>query len=72
MVCKLKGNSYIVRSLSFHPNGILLACGSLDNIIKLWDVKLKNIVNTFLGHSDQITKVKFFPDGEFLGSCSID
>ena len=40
-ICTLTGHSNEVRSVAWSPDGKILASGSCDNSIKLWDPKTK-------------------------------
>jgi WD40 repeat protein len=46
----LSGHSDWVRSVTFSSDGVLLASGSDDKTIKLWDVQTGGIIKTFSGH----------------------
>jgi WD40 repeat protein len=55
----------IVRSVVFSPDGNLLASGSSDNTINLWDVQAGIKRGSFLGPSE-VWDIKFSPDGKML------
>jgi WD40 repeat protein len=61
-----------VRSVSFSPDGSLLASGSKDKTIKLWRVSDGSLVRTLTGHTDWVMSVSFSPDGSLLASGSVD
>ena len=61
-----------VNSLSFSSDGLLLASGSADKTIKLWDAKNGSLVRTLTGHTDAVYSVAFSPDGSVLASGSED
>ena len=50
--CTLKGHSNYVNSVAFNSEGTLLASGSDDRTIKLWNVESRTEVATLKGHSD--------------------
>ncbi len=60
----------LVKSLSFHPNG-LLAAGYDNNDIILWEASGK-IVQVLKEHQEVVQTVAFSADGQFLASASND
>ena len=56
-----------INSLSFSPDGNLLASGSDDKTTKLWDVKSGSLIRT-LSETSYVTSVAFSPDGSLLAS----
>jgi len=69
---RLEGHESRVWSVSFSPDGTLLASGSWDNTIKLWNADDGRELATLHGHSDRVYSVTFSPDGTLLASGSAD
>ena len=61
-----------VWSVVFSPNSQLLASGSRDNTIKLWDPTTGELWQTLKGHSNSVLSVAFSPNGRLLASGSED
>jgi len=59
-------------SVSFSPDGRILASGSWDGTVKLWDVQSGEVIHSLEGHSDWVRSVAFSPDGTKLASGSFD
>jgi len=58
--------------VAFSPDGKLLASGSDDRTVKLWDAQNGQEVHTLRGHLHEIKSVAFSPDGKRLASGSYD
>ncbi len=68
----LKGHSSDVNSVAFAPDGVTLASGSDDKMIKLWNLASKEEIRTLKGNNQWIWTVTFSPDGKTLASGSAD
>ncbi|KAI9682573.1 MAG: hypothetical protein M1822_006871 [Bathelium mastoideum] len=68
MLYALEGHTGRINSLQFSRNGKLLASGSADGKIKLWDLASGNLQQTLEGHSGEVGWVSFLPDGKQLTS----
>ena len=68
----LEGHSSSVSSVSFSPDGSVLASASLDKTVKLWRVADGGLIRTLTGHSDYVYSVSFSPDGSVLAGASSD
>uniref|UniRef100_A0A4X1SQE0 Apoptotic protease-activating factor 1 n=1 Tax=Sus scrofa TaxID=9823 RepID=A0A4X1SQE0_PIG len=55
-----------------NSNHLLLATGSSDYFLKLWDLNQKECRNTMFGHTNSVSHCRFSPDDKLLASCSAD
>ena len=68
----LTGHVGWVLSVSFSPNGAILASGSGDHTVRLWDANTGEHLRTLTGHTGWVSSVSFSPDGSTLASGSRD
>jgi WD40 repeat protein len=76
----LLGHNGGITTIAIHPAGQILASGSTDRTIKLWDLDQGKLLHTFAarslfpngGHRDRISTLAFSPDGATLFSGSDD
>ena len=73
---QVDAHSSWVRSVSFSPDGKILASGSDDQLVKLWDFSDGKIgekpVKILQGHTYRVRSVSFSPNGDLLASSSFD
>lgn len=61
-----------VTSVCISPDGTLVAAGSLDTVVRIWDVATGKLIERLRGHRDSVYSVAFTPDGRGLVSGSLD
>eukprot|EP00746_Dinoflagellata_sp_MGD_P149408 gnl/MRDRNA2_/MRDRNA2_81441_c0_seq1.p1 gnl/MRDRNA2_/MRDRNA2_81441_c0~~gnl/MRDRNA2_/MRDRNA2_81441_c0_seq1.p1 ORF type:complete len:315 (+),score=1.39 gnl/MRDRNA2_/MRDRNA2_81441_c0_seq1:51-947(+) len=70
----INGHSGAVQTIKFSPDGKVLASGSCDKFILLWQIFSNHFENymKLVGHRNAILDLHFTPNGEQLISCSAD
>ena len=68
----LRDHAAAVLSVAFSPDGNLLASGSRDGAVRLWEVAGGREASTLRGHTEAVSSVAFSPDGNLLASGSRD
>ncbi len=56
-----------VWSVAFSPDGKLLAAGSADETVTLWDLASGQLKKTLRGHGSSVNSIAFSADGQWLG-----
>lgn len=62
----------MVNCVAFDPSGGMLASGSDDNTVKLWDVTTGKLLRSLIGHQDAVKCLAFDPIRKLLVSGSED
>ncbi|NET56357.1 MAG: TIR domain-containing protein [Symploca sp. SIO2E6] len=68
---RLSGHQATVLAVAISPDGQLIASGSEDNTIKLWNREGK-LEKNLEGHKQSVNAVAFSPDGKQIASASVD
>ncbi|MBW4660059.1 MAG: serine/threonine protein kinase [Drouetiella hepatica Uher 2000/2452] len=66
------GHQDRISALAFSRNGRILASGSSDGSVKLWDLAKLTLISTLPGHGWEISAVTFDPQSFLLASGSGD
>jgi WD40 repeat protein len=68
---KLTGHYGSVSSLCFSPDGSMLASGSYDSMVILWNINDGSVIHN-LNHVFRVAAVAFSPDGSIIVSAGVD
>lgn len=69
---KWTGHEDTIYAVAVSSDQSLLATGSYDQTILLWDRKTGELQSTLKGHNGAVYDLAFRPDGQLLASCSSD
>ncbi|MHB2017939.1 MAG: WD40 repeat domain-containing serine/threonine protein kinase [Candidatus Xenobia bacterium] len=69
---QLEGHEADVLSVAFSTQGTMLATGSADHNVALWDMVTGRLLCRLPGHTDMVWAVAFSPDGRLVASASQD
>lgn len=65
-----KGHHQAINCMDISPDGKTIVSGANDNLVKVYDLIVKQEMNTFSGHDRQVDLVQFSPDGKYIISTS--
>lgn len=68
---RLEGHKDAVRSVTFSPNGQMIATASEDNTVRLWNIKGREI-RKFTGNNQVFRTVNFSQNGKMIAAISAD
>src|SRR5438132_1257008 len=68
----LRGYTSVIFGIAWSLDGRVLASGSFDNTIRLWDGQAGRTLQTLKDHSAFVIIVAWSPDGKVLASGSVD
>ena len=68
----MRGHTSRVHSITFSPDGKLLASSSMDKTIRLWNVISGEELAVIDDHNDYVDPLAFSPEGNLLASGGYD
>ncbi len=68
----LTGHTDVVTSVEFSPHWQILASGSKDKTVRLWDPESGKLFGTLQGHTARVKAVAFLPNSKHMLSASED
>ncbi|KAJ3336459.1 hypothetical protein HDU83_009406, partial [Entophlyctis luteolus] len=72
LVSSMSGHTGEVTSVAFNHDGSLIASGSFDKTVRVWNSLSGALVSELKGHSNWVCSVAFNHDGSFIASGSSD
>lgn len=74
LLCTFRGATAEITDIAVNLDNTLLAAGSLDHIVRVWDMQTASPVSVLCGHTGRITSVNFCPSPQqkYLVTTSTD
>lgn len=70
LIASIAGHTGSVTALASSPDRPVLATGSADTTVRIWDTRRREQVHLFGAHSDRVHAVAWSPDGARVASAS--
>lgn len=71
-VCRMHGHQQLVNHVSFSPDGKLIASGSFDKSVRVWDGLTGKFLVRLLGHVGSVYQLAWSADSRMVASASKD
>jgi WD40 repeat protein len=68
----MSGHTAPVTAVAYSPNARMIASGSADRTLKVWDAASGQLLRTFPGDYGAVSSVAFLPDSRRLASASLN
>jgi WD40 repeat protein len=72
VTCTLRGHTRDVNSMSMSPCGMMMASGSYDWTVVIWDLIRKSKIRVLENHTGMVESVAWSGDGDIIASGSAD
>lgn len=69
---QLQGHGNDLQCIRYHPSSSLLASGSKDHSIRLWDPRIKDEILSINRHNNNVNRVEWNANGKWLATGSKD
>jgi WD40 repeat protein len=69
---RFEGHTGWVNNVAFSPGGLLIASGSIDGTVRLWEVQTGKEIRRFKGRTGEVSDVAFSPHGRWIASGGVD
>lgn len=71
-IASMPAHSMSIYTCDYHPTENVICSGGDDKALKVWDLNSGKCIQNLQTHSSWIWKLRFSPDGMYLGSASQD